>query len=280
MTRQESVFVDNEPYYAAFKAQEVLNMTYSGVRNQVIAGHIKAVTPKGKRQLYYRAKDVERLARDLQKLMHKESISAGVTVVQTREEMIACLDISRSIWGGIFSDCDLDEYMRMVEKNPYICFALKSNDQIVGYTGIAPLKMGVLPHVLAQTLPVKISPDEMETFDPGVQMDLFLTVMAVKPSVSLIEKRMYGAKLVSDLIERVKQWGSEGVDIKTIAARSNTSDGLHLLRHIGFTEIVRATPERRTFVIKVEESGIPFIEEYKEALAKHRQSSLPDTEVS
>jgi hypothetical protein len=274
MTRQETVFVDNEPYYAAFKAQEVLDMTYSGVRNQVISGNIKAVTPKGKRQLYYRARDVERLARDLKKLMHKESMSTDLIVVRTREEMAACLDISRSVFGGgIFTDCDMDEYMRMIEKNPDICFALKSNNQIVGYTGIAPLKLGVLPHVLAQTLPVKILPDEMELFDPGVQIDLFLTVMAVKPDVSLIEKRMYGSRLVSDLIDRVKQWGRDGVDIKTIAARSNTPDGLHLLRHIGFTEVVRATPERRTFVIRVEESGIPFIEEYKRALSEWRRDN-------
>src|SRR5947207_8217551 len=201
-------------------------------------------------------------------LVHEETPSTNLTVVQTREDLLACIDISRANFGGIFSDSDLVEYMRMIEKNPHICFALKSNNQIVGYTGVAPLKSGVLPHVLAQTLPVKISPDDMEIFSPGAQIDLFLTVMAVKPSVSLLEKRMYGARLVSDLINRVKQWGREGVGIRTIAARSNTPDGLRLLRHIGFTEIIRVTPERRTFVIGVEESGIRS-EEHTSELQSH-----------
>jgi hypothetical protein len=36
-------------------------------------------------------------------------------------------------------------------------------------------------------------------------------------------------------------------------------DGVRLMKHIGFTEMIPLTPERRTFSINVKESGIPFV---------------------
>lgn len=45
-------------------------------------------------------------------------------------------------------------------------------------------------------------------------------------------------------------------------------DGIRLMRHAGFTEIEPLTPERRTFVIDVEESGISFVMQYKGLLSK------------
>src|SRR5947209_20510804 len=43
-------------------------------------------------------------------------------------------------------------------------------------------------------------------------------------------------------------------------------DGIRLMKGIGFTEIEPLTPERRTFIINIKESGIPFVMKYKERL--------------
>jgi hypothetical protein len=50
------------------------------------------------------------------------------------------------------------------------------------------------------------------------------------------------------------------------------------MRHIGFTETVATVPGLRDFVIEVEPSGLPFLVEYKEALATYREqhSALGD----
>jgi len=45
-------------------------------------------------------------------------------------------------------------------------------------------------------------------------------------------------------------------------------DEIRLKRHSGFTEIEPLTPERRTFVINVEKSGIPFAKQYKDVLKR------------
>jgi hypothetical protein len=267
--RQLTAIVEGELYYAAQKAQEVLDMTYSAVRNQVIAGNITAKTPKGKRQLYYRAKDVEQLSRELKVFtINRRSKPTQFVRAQTRAEMKECLEISQALF-GVGRDI-LDECMEMLEKNPDICYMLKDGDQIVGYTGITPLKPGKLNDVLAQTIPVKVSPEDMETFDYGKSLDIYIGVIGVKPTFTRGEKRLYGSRLISGLIEVIINLGKKGVSIETIAARSNTPDGIRLMKGLGFTEIEPLTPERRTFVINVKESGIPFVRQYKKALEESR----------
>lgn len=46
------------------------------------------------------------------------------------------------------------------------------------------------------------------------------------------------------------------------------------MQGIGFAEIEPLTPERRTFVIHVKESGASFILQYKKALEEARHSKL------
>jgi hypothetical protein len=68
-----------------------------------------------------------------------------------------------------------------------------------------------------------------------------------------------------------------GIPLGTIAARSNTPDGIRLMKGIGFTEIEPLTPERRTFVINIKESGIPFVMKYKEKIRKWQHEHDPVT---
>ncbi|MEO8971449.1 MAG: hypothetical protein ABI406_07620, partial [Ktedonobacteraceae bacterium] len=66
--------------------------------------------------------------------------------------------------------------------------------------------------------------------------------------------------------------GKRGVIIDTLAARSDTPDGIRILKR-GFTEIPTLT-HTRNFIIKVKESGIPFVQEYKQALIEGGQSGI------
>jgi len=71
---------------------------------------------------------------------------------------------------------------------------------------------------------------------------------------------------VNVIIDLVKR----GVPIKNLFAGSDTPDGIRILRKMGFMEIP-STADMRDFVINVEESGIPLMQEYKEAFAKRCQ---------
>jgi hypothetical protein len=268
--RQVTAFVDGELYYSAQKAQETLGMTYSALRNQVIAGNITAKTPKGKRQLYYKASNVEELARDLNVFtIHRKNRSTKFMRVKTIEEMNKCMEISRSLFGA--ERGDITKHMRILDKNPETYYMLKDENQVVGYTAIWPLKPEKLNDVLKQTIPIKVSPEDIEIFESGKTVDIYVNVIGIKPGFNKEEKRFYGSRLISGLIESIENLGERGVPINIIAARSNMPDGIRLMRGIGFTEIEPLTPERKTFVINVKESGIHFVMNYKEKLHKWQE---------
>ena len=272
MTRESSVYVDGEIFYAAHKTQEILEMTYSAVRNQVIAGNITAKTPKGKRQLYYRARDVERLARDLHRLTHREITHSDIIRVKNRDEMRECLNIAQSTF-GLVNEKTLDDCMGRIEKNPYCFHAIKNGEKFVGFVGLVPLKEGTLDEVLAQSLPITIPHENIETFHAGSITEVYISIMVTRIDASLKERRLWGSRMISFIEQLIEEWGHQGITIKTIAARSDTADGIRLLKHFGFTEIKKATPDRRTFVIDIDRSGIPVIEQYKKALEESKKSS-------
>ena len=66
------------------------------------------------------------------------------------------------------------------------------------------------------------------------------------------------------MINTIIDLGSTGVIIDTLAARSDTPDGIRIMKK-GFTE-VPSTTYARNFIIKVRESGMPFAQEYRFSL--------------
>lgn len=262
--RQFVVLIEGEPYYSAQKAEEKLKMTYSGLRYQVSVGNIQSEIPKGRKQAYYRAKDVEELAKELQTYALNRKKTTELLRVSTKEEMTACLEIAQAAFGP--GRATPDERMQILEKNPDLYYLLRDNDQPIGYFAILPVKPGRLEHVLNQTLPTRIDTEDVADFNEDKNIDLYLHAMAVKPGFTLAEKRSYSARLIAGLISVVIEWGRKGITINTIAARSGMPDGIRIMKHAGFTEIEPLTPDRRTFIIDVKQSGIPFLMEYKAAL--------------
>src|SRR6266516_3319452 len=254
-------------YYTAAEAMKVLGVTdgmfYNFIRNKDLEG----TKLPGRKQNLYKKEDVDRMARELQAfiIQRKAHKATKFVKITTREEMREAMEISHALF-GVGLDV-LNERMELLAKNPDTYYVLKAeDDMIVGYTSIMPLKSGNLEKALGLTLQVKVEIDDIAEFEYGSHIDLYLTAIGVRPGFSTAEKHAYGAKLLSGLIEAIIDLGKRGVIIDSIAARSHTGDGIRLMRHAGFTEIPSLTPERRTFIIKVEESGIPFVMHYKNAL--------------
>ncbi len=270
-SRQSIISINGEAYYTAQKAQEILDMTYSGLKYQVSIGNIKSEIPKGRRQSYYRSKDVEQVAIDLKSFsIHRKNKPTQFIRVTTKEEMEQCMEISRALFGS--ERGDIEKHMKIIRKNPETYFMIKDEDQAIGYTAIWPVKIGKTNNLLAQTIPVKISPDDIEVFKEGKDLDIYINVIGVKPGFTREEKRFYGSRLISGLIEIIVSLGGRGISIETIAARSNMPDGIRIMKGIGFTEIEPLTPERRTFTINIKESGIPFVLKYKQALKEYQET--------
>lgn len=258
-----------EGYYTAAEAMKALGVTdgmfYNFIRNRDLEG----TRLPGRKQNLYKKEDVDRMARELQAFIvqRKTYKTARFVKITTKEEMTEAMEISQALF-GVGLDV-LNERMELLAKNPDTYYILKDESgMIVGYTSIMPLKPGNLDKALGLTLPVKVEIEDIAEFKYGDHIDLYLTAIGVRPGFSNAEKHAYGAKLLSGLIEVIIDLGQRGVAIDSIAARSYTGDGIRLMRHAGFTEVPSLTPERRTFIIKIEESGIPFVMHYKSALEK------------
>jgi len=264
---------DTGNLYSSAEARKKLGISPSTLTNLVNKGIIEKVIPVGYERGFYTKESVDQYyeQKNLFKRKHfKEEEEpeqrSGVKMfkVSTLEEMKECQDLSQEIFGvGAGTE---KERIKIVERNPDTYYLLRKGEQPIGYLSIMPLKKGNLENVLGQTLPVRIDPDQIESFKKGKRLDLYLTAIGIKPGFSVEEKHEYGSRLVRQFIRIILDLGIKGVEIETIAARSNMPDGIRLMKHAGFTEVPPLTPERRTFVIKVKESGIPFVLQYKKNL--------------
>lgn len=260
---------ESKNYYTVAEAKKILGITNEMLYNYVENGALERIVPPGKKQGVYNRSQVDQLARELQSfMMHKKRKPTQFKRVETREEMTETQEISQALF-GVGKDL-VDERMKILKRNPYTYYMIKDEDQTIGYTAIWPLKPQKLNNLLSQRIPVKVSPEDIATFDEKEPIDIYLDVIGIKPGFTLAEKHSYGARLVAGLIGVIIEWGRRGVTINTIAARSNMPDGIRLLRKLGFTEVSPLTPERRSFIIEVEKAAMPFIQQYKEALAESK----------
>ena len=260
---------EGKEYYTAAQVKSMLGITDGMLYNYIDNGALDRIIPPGKKQGVYRRDEVDQLARELHAFIitrDKNKKSTQFVRVTTEDEMIECQEISQALF-GVGRDT-VKERMRIVAKNPETYHYVKDEklQQIVGYVAMMPLKTGKLEKVLSQDIPVRIDTEDIETFDQPKNVDIYLHAIGVKPGFSILDKHIYGARLVSGLMELITQVGKQGISIGTIAARSNMPDGIRLMKHAGFTEIAPLSPGRRTFVIDVENSGIPFILQYKKVL--------------
>ena len=259
-----------EGYYTASTVRRKLgNISDGMLRTYIQRGLIERTVPPGRKQGFYKREAVDKLAKEIQSPWGDNILKSHIKPVETPEEMQECINITHIAFGGT-DDTPMEIYKGRIKANPYCYHMVKSNNKIVGFVGIIPLREGMLSEVLAQTVPVNISNNDVVSFKPGTAVEIYISVMVTHPNASTLQRHIWGARMIRYLIRLIKEWGHQGIIIKAIGARSAIPDGIKLLQHIGFTEIKRATPERRTFIIDIEKSGIPFIEDYQQALNEWR----------
>lgn len=259
-------------FYTAAQVKEKLGITQGMLYNYVRNGTLKPVVPPGKRQGVYPRKDVDQLARELQLFMDvKRKQPTTFTKVITREEVFETAKLSDDIFGG---HIDVDRQMRWIEKNPDIMYVAKSEGKVVGYVIILPLKPERIEKLLREEeRTIDLEADDIEVFQPGVPLHLYGGAIGVLIGLSLAEKRAYGARLVSGLVDVLLDMGRKGIVIETFTARSTKPDGIRLLRSLGFTQIP-STTEKKDFILDVRKSGAREVMQYKRALV---ESSVVDT---
>jgi hypothetical protein len=260
-------------HYTPQQVREMLGMTFSALQNQVNVGNLHPITPPGKKHKLYPKKEVDDLRAEMEAWLASRPMAKATPthfVQATLEDLPQAVEMADSVFGG-HRTIPLKKRLAWLERNPDIDYFLKQEDTIVGYLSLVPLSLETIDDLLhARRYAMELEANEILQYVPGVPVDIYGMAIGVRPGVSLNQKRAWGEILLLGARRVIVGLGQRGMVIQSLRAHSSTPDGINLMRHIGFTEIVSVLPGMRDFIIDVEQSGLPFIMDYKNALDNWR----------
>lgn len=253
-----------QDFYTASQAMKELGVTEGMFYNFIRNGDLQGTTLPGRKQKLYSKQAVEQLARELRAFAVTRKKISSQFARATKEDVADCARISGTIFDAAFA---VEKQIAWMEKNPDICYVVKNIDnKVVGHVLMLPLEPEIIEKILREEIfSLNLETRDIGTFEPGKPLHLYMASIAVEPKLTLTEQHTYGARLIAGLMDVLINFGKQGIILATLTARSSTSDGIRLMRGIGFTEIP-STTRMKNFLIEVEKSGIKEIMQYKQAL--------------
>ena len=153
---------------------------------------------------------------------------------------------------------------------------INQQNSVVGYSTILVMPPTTLDLFIRDALPVdEIRPDMLDVFQPNKALHLYVMSLVIDPQYPKLKKHEYGSRLIQGIFSFFLGLAERGIEVESITARSETPDGIRLMRKLGFPTVKSPIPRhnRYLFIVKVSESGLPLFERYSELLArwKHQQ---------
>lgn len=261
----------NSLYYTASQAKKVLNFTDTMLYNHVRKGNLQRIIPPGNKQGVYLKNEVDQLANELEAFFVTRRHNPSIFDTARKEDMKGIVELTKVLFGLRENlQTTIEKRQAWIEKNPDIFYVLKADGQVIGYAAILALKPEKIEKIFQEEeFAQDLTADDIEEFQPGKAVHLYFMAIGINTNMSRVERRIYGARLISGLKRTLVNLGRRGINIQTLYARSNTPDGIRLMRHMGLTEITSNT-EKRNFVLEIERSGISEIVQYKEALKEYQ----------
>jgi hypothetical protein len=263
-----------DKFYTAKEARELLGMTHSALLNQVIAGNLHRIIPPGRRQGVYLKEEVDKLRREMDAWMavsREENVQPTQFMRATLDDMPAATHLTELAFGSQ-NIIPVERRIEWLRRNPDIDYVIKQEGEIVGFLSLVPLRPETIEDLLTLRRYAKdLTADDILSYTPGTPIDIYGMAIGVRPGVSRDQKRRWGARLISGAFDVIIGLGKRGMIIRSIWAHSYKPDGINLMKHIGFMETEPKAPGLRDFMIPVQESGIPVILAYKEALRQWQE---------
>src|SRR5579885_3636959 len=263
-------------YYTLTEATRILNISEAMVREHVKKGKIKYLVPEGRKQGFYRKKDVDKLAHELNAFLHfedEEEFIPSTFTTASENDVHAVVDIIKATFATEENESSVtpsEKYINWLKKNAEIMYVLKRKDEVIGFATTLPLKPDSpkIQEILRADLlgEVDIATEDIEKYEPGKHIQLYIVGIGIKPDLDRELKRTYGSHLISGLISSIVELGKKGIILKEILAIGATRNGVKLLQAFGFSEIPSPKAGKRVFVLKIKESGAPISLQYQEAL--------------
>ena len=264
--------------YSASEARKKLGgIAGESLKRLVDNGQIRKVIPPGnkKRGLYVK-EDVDKLAAAMEQFMEIYSLTESnkekpeLVQAQSWEDIEATIEIDRQYFGDQIHSPEKRRYWFQICPNGD--YVLKHHGVIVGYFSIQGIKQEAVERLFINKKgDPKAYAEDMEPLEPGKPLQAYISMIAVKPDEAQTSRKTYGMLLLMGLEKVFSNFAKQGIDIRTIWAKSTTVPGIKLCRDFGFTELGYIGSGRIGFKLNVEKSDLPIARRYREALAEYKR---------
>jgi Acetyltransferase (GNAT) family len=166
-----------------------------------------------------------------------------------------------------------ETYLKWMRKNPETFFALRDTEnKVIGFACLLPMQTEVMQKFVCDEISLDdISPEDIDLFEPGKKLHIYIIALCVDPSFKPKTKHTYGASLVRGTFTFIYDLARRGVEIEAITARTFTPDGIRLLRKMGIPQLKSPTPDKNLFEVHVPDSGFHVFARYSALLDEWKQ---------
>lgn len=276
-------------YITAKEAIAMLDISDATLSSYVKKGWLKRYGPPDRQHKFYKLSEVEAIILSRNTFDEYQEKLPAFFDEATFEDIPAIVDIDERTFNAGHDRAEPREtylhwlgetYLRWMKKTPKAFAVLRNSaNKVVGYSILLPLKKETMDRFVRDEVRMSdISTDDVELFQAGKSLHVYVIALCVDPVYKSAVKHEYGARLIKGLFRSILDFAQEGIEIEDITARSYKPDGKRLMREIGMAHLRSPVPDKELFCLRVGESGYPILVRYSDALADWKRNHSTDHE--
>jgi hypothetical protein len=253
-------------YYTGREVQRLLGITEPKLRTLVANKTLRKVIPPGYKTGRYLKKEVDAFAEKWEAFLLAKELPKTTFVIAKPEDMEDEQELAeRSIGPGLSAEAR----RKLVTANPESDYHVRYNDKLVALLHLTALKHETMMKLVNFEISWDdIRPEDIERYEPGKPLELFITAIASDPDVDEQTRMGYMLHLLRGAARELKKLGERGVIITKVYGRSNTPTGIAAAIHMGMIEQGPRRGKTISFVMDTKTNQSYLARMYSEGLAE------------
>jgi len=263
----------------------MLNISDATLSTYVKNGWLKRYGPPERKHKFYKLSEIEALIASRNVFGEYQEKLPASFFVATPEDIAAIADIDERTFNAnkkekaepreAYIHWIGELYLNWMRKNPETFFVLRNTaNKVVAFASLVPIKKSKLDRFVKSEIRMsEIRSDDIDLFEPGKPVHLYVFALCVDPVYKAAIKVTYGCQMLEKLFAFLLDLARRGIDIETITARNEKDkpDGKNLLQKMAIPQLRSQVPDIHLFSVRVAEAGHPKLVQYSDALAKWKQ---------
>lgn len=272
-------------YITAKEATGMLNISDATLSQYVKNGWLKRYGPPERKHKFYKLSEVEALIASRNVFGEYQEKLPASFFTATSEDIPAIADIDERTFNAskkekaepreAYIQWIGEIYLKWLQKNPETFFVLRNtSNKVVSFASLVPIKKQTLDRFIKGEIKMgEIPLDDIELFEPGKPIHLYVIALCVDPAYKTSVKVAYGYQMLEKLFAFLLDLARRGVEIETITARNEKDkpDGKNLLQKMGIPQLRSPIPDMYLFSVRVAEAGHPKLVQYSDTLAERKK---------